>query len=331
MKDLQIILYQHNVKDHAMLRSLLQSESSIHVQHISPLSLIEQLPVEKYDGILYECDTITYRNREELRLLEKTRIPYYILSYHVEEGILNQELKNHYIQKPEKVTAVFRNQLLLKVCLMHNVKPVKEYSMHHRVSTGVIGIASSTGGPHALRVILEALPVTTNGIVIVQHMIEENIQGFAEYLSEHCELRVKVAQGGDLIYTGVVYIAKQKQHLRVVREQDGYYIQYQKGEKINCVCPSADVLFTSMAEIATPDMVGIILTGMGKDGAKGLKALKDAGGYAIIQDKATSQIYGMPKEAKRLNAYHIELALEDISGYLIQHNLNQHKEKGNLL
>lgn len=329
MKDLQIILYQHNVKDHAMLTNLLKSASLIHVQHISPLSLIEDLPVEKYDGILYECDTITYQDSENLRLLEKIGIPYYILAYHVEDEILNQRRKKQYIQKPDKVTSIFLNQLLLKIRLMHKEKPNKEYSKHRMVSKGVIGIASSTGGPHALRVILEALPININGIVIVQHMIEENIQGFADYLSEHCELMVRVAQEGDLIYTGVVYIAKQKQHLRVIRKQDGYHIHYQKGEKINCVCPSADVLFTSMAQTVASDMVGIILTGMGNDGALGLKALKDAGGYAILQDKESSQIYGMPKEAKRLNAYHIELALEDISVYLIQHYLNQDKEKGN--
>ena len=328
MKELQIILYQQNVKNHAMLTNLLMSEPSIRIQHISPLSLIGQLSMGMYNGILYECDAITYKNRDDLKLLTRTGIPYYIIASHIEEGILSQDqLKNHYIQKPEKVTTVFQNQLLLKVRLMCYSKPV-DSKIPHVVSTGVIGIASSTGGPYALSVILKALPVGMSGIVIVQHMIEENVQGFADYLNEFCKMEVRVAQEDDLIYAGVVYIAKQKQHLRIVKEQDGFHLHYQKGEKINCVCPSADVLFTSMAQVASPRMVGIILTGMGNDGAAGLKALKDAGGYAIIQDEASSQIYGMPKEAKRLKAYHIELALEDISVYLIQHFMNQYIEKG---
>lgn len=328
----RIILYQQNVKNHAMLMNILESDPSLYIQHLSPLSLIEQLSVEQYSGILYECDMVSQKNIQDLKLLAKAGIPYYIIAGQVEEGVLSsEELKNHYIHKPQKASEVFRNQILLKVRLMRYVKPLNKSSTKKDVSSnGIIGIAASTGGPHALSVILKALSEEICGVVVVQHMIEEGVQNFANYLNGLCKVSVRVAQEGDLIKAGVVYIAKQKQHIGIVKEYDGYHLHYQQGPKINCVCPSADMLFESMAKYASPAMLGIILTGMGNDGAKGLKALKDAGGYTIIQNETSSEIYGMPKEAKRLNAYHKELALEEISAYLTMYYLNQMIEKGNL-
>jgi two-component system chemotaxis response regulator CheB len=166
----------------------------------------------------------------------------------------------------------------------------------------VVAVGVSTGGPQALHRLLQSLPAYTPGIVIVQHMPEHYTRGFAERLNDGCMLRVRQAADGDQIASGTVLVAPGDRHLQVVRDGAHLRVRVVNSPAVNHHRPSVDVLFHSVATHAGANAIGIILTGMGADGAAGLLAMKRAGACTIAQDEATSVVFGMPKEAIGLGA-----------------------------
>ncbi len=161
----------------------------------------------------------------------------------------------------------------------------------------VVCIGASTGGTESLRVVLEALPANSPGIVIVQHMPEKFTAAFAARLNTLCEVEVKEAVHGDPVLRGHVLIAPGDKHTLLERQGARYHVSVKTGPLVSRHRPSVDVLFRSAARAAGANAVGVIMTGMGDDGARGLDEMKTAGAYTIAQDEATSIVFGMPKEA----------------------------------
>lgn len=166
----------------------------------------------------------------------------------------------------------------------------------------IVAIGASTGGTQALQGILTALPKDSPPIVVVQHMPEHFTRAFAERLNRLCVLEISEAKDGDPLEVGRVFIAPGDKHLLVVPTFGGHIVQVREGPPVNRHRPSVDVLFRSVARAVGPRALGILLTGMGADGAKGLKELRDSGAATIAQDAATCVVFGMPQEAIRLGA-----------------------------
>jgi two-component system chemotaxis response regulator CheB len=182
----------------------------------------------------------------------------------------------------------------------------------------VIAVGASTGGTEAIRLFLEGLPEKCPGIVIVQHMPENFTKSFAERLNELCNIVVKEAENGDLVTPGKALIAPGNRHVLLKRRGTQYYVELNNGPLVNRHRPSVDVLFRSAANYAAQNCIGILLTGMGDDGAKGLLEIREAGGRTIAQDEHTCVVFGMPKEAIQLNAVEKVLPIGEMSTYVMQ-------------
>jgi two-component system, chemotaxis family, protein-glutamate methylesterase/glutaminase len=183
----------------------------------------------------------------------------------------------------------------------------------------LIAVGASTGGTRALEAVLTQLPASMPGIVIVQHMPPVFTRSFAERLDSICNLEVKEAEDGDLVENGKVLLAPGNYHMLIEKRGARYYSKIRQGPPVNHHRPSVDVLFNSVADSTGVNATGVILTGMGSDGAKGLLKMKQRGAHTIAQDEATSVVYGMPKEAKNLGAAYTVLPLHNIAGELIKH------------
>lgn len=184
-------------------------------------------------------------------------------------------------------------------------------------SHNIIAIGASTGGTEAIFSILKALPLTMPGIVIVQHIPPVFSRMFAERLNNQTQLQVKEAQTGDCVEQGKVIIAPGDQHMKIKKVGDKYKIECFQGNKVNGHCPSVDVLFESVAKEAGSNAVGIILTGMGYDGAKGLLSMRRKGARTIGQDEQSAIVYGMPKVAFDLGAVEKQASLGNIPKLLL--------------
>jgi len=182
----------------------------------------------------------------------------------------------------------------------------------------IIAIGASTGGTEAIREILLEMPPDAPGIVIVQHMPEKFTRAFAERCDKLCAIRVKEAEDGDRILQGHALIAPGNYHMRVFRDARGYRVRIDQEPHVNRHRPSVDVLFHSAATVAGANAVGVILTGMGADGAHGLRAMRKAGAKTIAEHESTCVVYGMPKEAIALGAVDYVLPLTKIAGALLE-------------
>lgn len=177
----------------------------------------------------------------------------------------------------------------------------------------IVAIGASTGGTEALKDVLMALPRNSPGTVIVQHMPANFTAQFAQRLNSICSMEVREAKNGDSIIPGVALIAPGDYHMVVRRSGARYYVEIGNGEKVSGHRPSADVLLNSVAKIAGANAIGVILTGMGGDGAKGLLAMRKAGANTIGQDEASCVVYGMPKVAYEIGAVERQLPLNKIA------------------
>lgn len=183
----------------------------------------------------------------------------------------------------------------------------------------VVVIGASTGGTEALRHYLEAMPHDAPGTVIVQHMPEHFTKAFASRLNATCRVTVKEAADGDTILPGRALIAPGNKHLLLKRSGARYYVEVKDGPLVSRHRPSVDVLFRSAARYAGKNAIAVIMTGMGDDGAKGMKELKDAGAVTLAQDEESCIVFGMPKEAIRLGGVDQVLALEQIPAAVLRH------------
>jgi len=182
----------------------------------------------------------------------------------------------------------------------------------------VIVVGASTGGTEALKDFLEALPLDTPGMVIVQHMPEHFTAAFARRLDGICDISVKEAENDDTVVRGRALIAPGNKHTLLKRSGARYYVEVKDGPLVCRHRPSVDVLFRSAARYAGKNAVGVIMTGMGDDGAKGMLEMKDAGAYTIAQDEASCVVFGMPKEAIKLGAIDTVVPLNNIAGVVLR-------------
>ncbi|MBR0597559.1 protein-glutamate methylesterase/protein-glutamine glutaminase [Sinanaerobacter chloroacetimidivorans] len=187
------------------------------------------------------------------------------------------------------------------------------------IANTILAIGASTGGTEAIYNIIKTLPRDMPGILIVQHMPPVFTKMYADRLNNSCKLEVKEAADGDLVKPGRVLVAAGDFHMRLAKSASGYFVKCARGEKVSGHCPSVDVLFDSVAEVAKNKAIGVILTGMGSDGAKGLLNMKKQGAYTIGQDEKTSVVYGMPMVAYNIGAVDKQLPLDKIPQEICDH------------
>ena len=176
----------------------------------------------------------------------------------------------------------------------------------------IVAIGTSTGGTQALEAVLTALPRVCPGIVVVQHMPEKFTASFAARLDSLCEIEVREAKNNDRVIPGLALIAPGGKHMLLKRSGAYYHVEVMDGPVVNRHRPSVDVLFRSVAKYAGKNATGIIMTGMGDDGAHGLKEMHDAGAPTVAQDEETCVVFGMPKEAIKLGGVDRVMGLQDI-------------------
>lgn len=196
-----------------------------------------------------------------------------------------------------------------------SVKPLN--ARLKKTTKKLIAIGSSTGGTKALEEILPALPSNTPGTVIVQHMPPVFTKSFADRLNEICNVNVKEAEDGDWIQPGRVLLAPGNYHMLVQKKGAKYYTKVKKGPPVHHHRPSVDVMFNSVANAASVNATGVILTGMGADGAKGLLAMKNEGAHTIGQSEESCVVYGMPKVAYEMGAVEEVLPLSEIAEAIV--------------
>ncbi|HZJ76315.1 MAG TPA: chemotaxis response regulator protein-glutamate methylesterase [Oscillospiraceae bacterium] len=222
----------------------------------------------------------------------------------------SQNIKGFIMELTEKI----------KIANNSNISEAKANILSSVVSTGqkhintrqIIAIGASTGGTEAIYNLLKSLPVNVPGIVITQHIPPVFSNMFAERLNNFTHFTVKEAETGDYVEQGKVLVAPGDQHMKIRRVGNRYKVICFEGERVSGHCPSVDVLFESVAEEAGECAVGIILTGMGCDGAKGLFSMREKGARTIGQDEKSSVIYGMPRAAFNIGAVEKQLSLVDI-------------------
>ncbi len=196
------------------------------------------------------------------------------------------------------------------------LSPAKDKAMT-RTTEHVVAIGTSTGGTQALQAVLAALPAVSPGMVIVQHMPKQFTAAFAARLNSVCEIEVREAKNKDRVIPGCALIAPGGAHMLLMRSGAQYYVEVKEGPPVNRHCPSVDVLFRSVAKCAGRNALGVIMTGMGDDGARGLKEMRDAGAHTVAQDEATCVVFGMPKEAIRMEAAERVVGLDSIAQVIL--------------
>ncbi|MEM7207170.1 MAG: chemotaxis response regulator protein-glutamate methylesterase [Pseudomonadota bacterium] len=182
----------------------------------------------------------------------------------------------------------------------------------------IIAIGASTGGTEAVREVLDMLPANSPAVLITQHIPESFSDRFAQRLNKTSELKVVEAKDGDNVLPGHAYVAPGSHHLKLVKSGARFMCKLSDAAPVNRHRPSVDVLFDSVADICGQNAVGLILTGMGNDGAAGLKKMKTAGAYTIAQDQASSVVWGMPGEAVKLEAVNSVVPLDNVAGELLK-------------
>lgn len=215
-----------------------------------------------------------------------------------------------------------KNELLVKIKIASTarISNIKKIAMAHeeqhlavKGKNLVVAIGASTGGTEAIFSVVKEFGVDIPGIVVVQHMPPGFTEMYAKRLNDQCRIQVKEARTGDRVLPGTMLIAPGgDMHMHLVKVNGSYQVEIKKGPRVNGHCPSVDVLFESVAKMAGKDALGIILTGMGGDGAKGLLSMRKAGARTIGQDESTCVVYGMPKVAYDLGAVEFQEKLSNI-------------------
>lgn len=232
-----------------------------------------------------------------------------------------------FVAKPDmnsgRSSGMFIAELIEKIKIAANAqipkpKPVIEHTRtvvqtQAQATKRIIAMGASTGGTEALFNVLRDLPENIPGIVVVQHIPPVFSRMFAERLDKTLRLRVREAKNGDYVESGLVLIAPGDKHMVIKKLGDKLRVELNAGEKVSGHCPSVDVLFHSVAQTCSTDAVGVIMTGMGSDGAKGLLAMRQKGARTIGQDEASAVVYGMPKVAYEIGAVERQTSLDNMA------------------
>ena len=237
-----------------------------------------------------------------------------------------------FVRKPEagQGNDAFINALTMKVISAAGAKvrqapagitkaaPVAPLGQRANLDQVIIGLGASTGGTEATLEVLKRLPADIPGMLIVQHMPTGFTQMYAERLNRLCNMEVREAKNGDEVRRGLALLAPADYQMRIVRSGTRYTVSCAQGEKVSGHRPSVDALFFSMAEQVRCKMVGIIMTGMGRDGADGLLQMRKAGAFTIGQDKESCVVYGMPMVAHNIGAVQVQASCENIASVLLR-------------
>jgi two-component system, chemotaxis family, protein-glutamate methylesterase/glutaminase len=315
---IKVLIVEDSMVFRELLRMGLEKDPSIEVVDIvsDPYTardkIIEYRPdVMTLDVELPRMDGIEFLKR----LMPQYPIPVVVVSAAGDKVF--EALKSgavDFVSKPANKTGAdnFINELTVKIKIasISKVGYLKRESFYSKID--IIAMGASTGGTEALEQVLKGLPREIPGIVIVQHMPPVFTKMYADRLNNSCILEVKEAESGDMVLPGRVLIAPGGSHIKVIRNGSGYSLQCFNGEKVNGHCPSVDVLFYSVAENCGNRALGIILTGMGHDGANGLLEMRKKGDKTIGQDEDSCIVYGMPKAAYELGAVERQASLNDI-------------------
>lgn len=329
-KKIKVLVVDDSAVVRQALAEILSSDPAIKVMATAPDPFIaaEKMRIEVPDVIMLDVemprmDGITFLQK----IMTQHPIPVVVCSSLTEEGAETTLKALEYgaveiITKPRLGTKQFFNESKVRICdavkaaVLARVKPISaklykvspkltadavipKSSTHAVIQTTekVLVVGASTGGTEALRVILEAMPLDAPGIVIVQHMPEHFTTAFAKRLNSICGISVKEAENNDTVLRGRALIAPGNRHTLLKRSGTRYYVEVKDGPLVCRHRPSVDVLFRSAARYAGENVVGVIMTGMGDDGARGMLEMKNAGAFTIAQDEATSVVFGMPNEA----------------------------------
>lgn len=341
------------VDDSAIVRNtlteLLSKETDIHIQstaadpYIAASKLREAVPdVILLDIEMPRMDGLTFLRK----LMSQYPIPVIICSSKSEKGSANALAALEYgavdiITKPHVGTKEFLEESRKIICdtvraasLTNTKKIVKPIEVTPKYSADVmmtkpilnsaidtteklIVVGASTGGTEALRVFLESIPINAPGIIIVQHMPENFTAAFAKRLNDICKISVKEAKDNDSVLRGTALIAPGNKHLMLKRSGSRYYVEIKDGPLVSRHRPSVDVLFRSTARYAGKNAIGVIMTGMGDDGAEGLLEMKNAGAFTIAQDEESCVVFGMPGEAIKRNAHCAIKPLNQIAQFIL--------------
>jgi len=226
------------------------------------------------------------------------------------------------VQLAEKIRAASQARLSTAVPVERSAASVAEIGTLSRAlkrtTHKVVAMGASTGGTEALKSVLIQLPSNSPGIVIVQHMPPRFTTAFANRLNGLCQIEVREAKDGDTILPGVALIAPGNYHMLLRRSGARYYAEVKTGPLVCHQRPSVDVLFHSVAQYAGANALGVIMTGMGRDGAKGMLEMRNAGAHTIAQDEASCVVFGMPKEAIRQGGVEFVVSLEEIPSTVLK-------------
>ncbi|ADR34609.1 response regulator receiver modulated CheB methylesterase [Sulfuricurvum kujiense DSM 16994] len=336
---IRVLIVDDSATARAVLREILESDPAIEVvatasdAYVARDKIVELKPdVVCLDVEMPRMDGITFLKR----LMHYMPVPVVMVSSLTQNGARTtlEALEAgavDFVGKPHSHiydgVETMREELLSKIKMASRVR-VRQRALESiqqanttslaETTNKILAIGASTGGTEALKDVLMGLPRNAPGTIIVQHMPSNFTGPFAERLNGLCAMEVREARNGDSITPGVALIAPGDYHMVVRRSGARYYVEIGSGEKVSGHRPSADVLFNSVAKIAGVNAIGVILTGMGGDGARGLLAMRNAGSRTIGQDEASCIVYGMPKVAYDIGAVERQLPLQNIAKGILE-------------
>ena len=349
-KNINVLIVDDSPTIRTVLSDILNSDSQIEVMdaaedpYEAASAIKKQVPdVITLDIEMPRMDGLTFLKK----IMEQHPIPVVIISSLTKKGTETAFKAMEYgavevIEKPRLHTPQLIEEATIRICdivkaasvtrLKKRFKPLivkpkytadviipKAFSRNIPITDKIIVVGASTGGTEAIRTFLQGMPKNSPGIVVVQHMPEKFTFSFAERLNQICDIDVKEAEKGDTVEQGKAIIAQGNKHLLIKRSGTKYFVETKEGQLVNRHRPSVDVLFRSAAISAGQNALGIIMTGMGDDGARGLGELKETGAFTIAQDEKSSVVYGMPKEALKFDKTAKILPLDRIAPFVITH------------
>jgi two-component system chemotaxis response regulator CheB len=345
MKKITVLIVDDSALIRQMFKEMLSSESDIEVVDTASDPIDAREKIKRYNPDVLTLD-IEMPKMDGLTFLEKIMalrpMPVIMISSLTQRGadetIRALELGAFdYLGKPvtnqtRETIGALKDQLVAKVRAAAIANIQSRSHSRHMLSSGevlafhpptgksshIIAMGSSTGGVEALRNIFVKMPSNCPPIVIAQHMPEAFTKSFAARLNGLSQVSISEATNHARLQDGHAYIAPGNMHLKIIKIATDYVCKLEDSPPVSSHKPSVDVLFHSVADAAGGHAIGVILTGMGKDGAEGLKAMRDAGAYTIGQNESSCVVYGMPKVAKKLGATHIELPLMDIPAAVLK-------------
>ncbi|MCM0755822.1 chemotaxis response regulator protein-glutamate methylesterase [Desulfovibrio aminophilus] len=351
-KSIRVLIIDDSAVVRQTLAQLLGSDPDIEVMAavVDPLVAVEKIKSEVPDVITLDIEMPRMDGLTFLRkLMSQHPIPVVVCSSLVEPGDETTLRALEYgaveiVTKPKVGTKKFLEESAIRICdavkaaAQARIKPFRgggrDMEVAPKLSADAVLAAgkpqalrttekialvgASTGGTEALRVFLEAMPTDCPPLAIVQHMPEHFTQAFANRLNVTCRISVREARDGDSMLRGQALIAPGNKHMLLKRSGARYYVEVKDGPLVSRHRPSVDVLFRSGANYAGKNVVAAIMTGMGDDGARGMRELFDAGAYTIAQDEASCVVFGMPQEAIKHGGVHKVLSLEAIAGEMVR-------------